>query len=513
MKSVQAAQLLYTRVEADYSPVGKAGFQTAYKTDGLDATALAAIERRVQCFQPHYAESRRHQFFRLADGSVVVSHTLPIDKPSPVVDRAGRVGAFIAHCLILSHDEFMGFGCDPFIIFERFKFVEDVQTMLERFERASGIAPRVKVVDAPRPPVADPWEDGEMDKIITLARQAESLVQAGQSLLFLGDHAAVYETLEVVFDRLTPAERLHCTFDTHIDYCPMPSGRFWGVGALVRPANASYIQVDTVTRRILSDVEHLMNVSGPGVEQARRDPARRAEPTPPQSSAGYTAGMPDQLYGAIRRLVGADVADDCASYYPDFPDQAMFAYGDTAVVEPAQLALFLSYWLCDVKPELHRKEYRSERDELYFFADKKGQMQLLLALATLPPEVDTNLRKQALDKMSKKDFRETFNRFWGRIALSHFVHQTHLAVLLQETRLKRLTEDETVALIVAALKLKQGALLRDLTNHVDRLSLPTLGKVQALMKRHRGVDPIFETKVQERRQELEYGTRRGPGSR
>ena len=104
--AVQAHQLIYTRVEPAYSAQRKGGFQTVYQTPMLTAAEVVAIENRVQSFTPLTNGQVRYQYFPLDNGALALTHSCKITSHRAITDAEGRTGAFLAHCLIFSPEEF-----------------------------------------------------------------------------------------------------------------------------------------------------------------------------------------------------------------------------------------------------------------------------------------------------------------------------------------------------------------------------------------------------------------------
>jgi hypothetical protein len=140
VSSVLAAQLIYSRVEPAYSPQGKSGFQTVYKSESLSDTEVRFIEERIQCYLPSRPMVRL-QFFTVNRSAIVLTHTKQINPHLKIVDRDGRHGAFIAHSLILSRVEFHKVYFNPFAIFDHYSFLDDPEEMIETIGQSSGIAP------------------------------------------------------------------------------------------------------------------------------------------------------------------------------------------------------------------------------------------------------------------------------------------------------------------------------------------------------------------------------------
>ncbi len=97
MTTILIDHFLYGRVEGEYSPRRRSGFQTIYSPEGTDPSDIEALEKRLLCFQPDRSNRIRLQFFT-HNRLVIVGHTCRVEPHLEIIDRNGRTGAFIAHC-------------------------------------------------------------------------------------------------------------------------------------------------------------------------------------------------------------------------------------------------------------------------------------------------------------------------------------------------------------------------------------------------------------------------------
>lgn len=253
---LRVAQLIYTRVEAAYSPQRKSGYQTICRSASLSPAELTAIEQRVQCFQQQNNIVRR-QCFRLSSGKVVLSQTTLLTSPNTtIIDSSGRTGAFIAHCLVLTATQYAELGAMPFAVFDHYPFQHEPQAMLQFIGRTADDDYHVQLeVVPPGVPARTVWSIGEARKLVALALQAEQLSSRGQSLLMVGDETKIHAALQLAFALMPPDIRKTCSFDTCIDRCVPRAGLYWLVGALKRPSSGSYIEVDLAGQRLSSTPE------------------------------------------------------------------------------------------------------------------------------------------------------------------------------------------------------------------------------------------------------------------
>ncbi len=241
--SLRVGQLIYTRVEAAYSPQRKSGFQTVCHSTSLPPSAVQAIEQRVQCFQQQ-ADIVRWQFFRLDSGAFVLTHTCLLTRPdTTIIDATGRSGAFLVHGLVLTPEQFTAIDDNPFAILTAYPFQRDPQSMLEHIAQTAEDGHHTQVKPQPVPAVVDGNVSTTVHNLVALARQARDVTRKGQSLLLVGSAEAITDALRTAFALMPRQQRSACSFDTCIDRCTSRPGLYWMVGASTRPYGGNYLHI------------------------------------------------------------------------------------------------------------------------------------------------------------------------------------------------------------------------------------------------------------------------------
>lgn len=245
MPQLTARQLVYSRVEAQYSPRSQSGYQVVYQSPDLPATDVNTIEKRVQCFQPKSGEVR-YQFFTLDSGRIVVSYSEAITDPDPeITDRNRRSGAFIAHCLILEPGEFQKVRNDPFAILDQSQlFIKDVNEMIALQNKGEPHPYKFNVSRRTTCKMID-WSPEAIEQFCAMAEQAPTLKAEKRSLILLGDETEIYDTLSFFLHIVqSPQKRILLTFDTCVDGCNPAPGLYWSVGGARRISNTKFVTVD-----------------------------------------------------------------------------------------------------------------------------------------------------------------------------------------------------------------------------------------------------------------------------
>ena len=215
-KSIAVDQLIYTRVEEEYSREGQAGFQTFYHS-GLPQPIVSAVEQRVRRFDVSHKNARRFQFFTLGN-KVILSHSVPIESHPQIIDKSHRPGAFLAHCLIYNiHDFKLCFQNDPFIVLDTYPFLKDAVEMVEQFENPGSTMRQKKM------PLFDIVNDGfGKPAFAAIPIALHLLTSDAQCPLFIRlKPQSVLNFLKFLF-RLLPADRrLEFSFDSCVDRYPI----------------------------------------------------------------------------------------------------------------------------------------------------------------------------------------------------------------------------------------------------------------------------------------------------
>lgn len=244
MIDLSIAQLIYTRVEAEFSPRHQPGFQTVYRSPSLNPAEVAHIERQVQCFHPPRPETRRLQYFALPGGKLACTHSLAIASDPQIVDQLRRPGAFLAHCLIIDASAFAAIGNNAFALFASFDFLEDPQAMVIDYLRQPPDEKPLRVIRADTP--STDLASVEF-RLLTMGLRAGLSRKSQQPLHIIGEAGPIQTLLRNVIARLAPAQRLLCSFDTCADRCSSRSSNYWAIGLARRQPGSTQPAVELGT--------------------------------------------------------------------------------------------------------------------------------------------------------------------------------------------------------------------------------------------------------------------------
>ena len=116
-------ELIFTRVEHEFSPKGFSGFQTVYQSESLENWLADEVAQQLYRFD-WKEDNSQHLFCKLSSSDYLVSLTTGINNPPKFMDPSMRPGAFIAHAVIFSESEFKKIRYNPFVFFEGIDFIK-----------------------------------------------------------------------------------------------------------------------------------------------------------------------------------------------------------------------------------------------------------------------------------------------------------------------------------------------------------------------------------------------------
>jgi hypothetical protein len=208
MPIINALQHMFSSVERGYDPRRKRGFQTVAVAEELAKTEdLRALEDAA-----FYAVSRERRaarefpvkqaFFRLPSGRFAIGRTVDYG-----TDSLGREGNYLAHHLVLSRDDLLMAGANPFVILDAARLAEVGMDLTPR------ALPPLAINAAPAEADFHGFDGISSELLASLAAAA---VDGGEkTALLISDEARAEAMLRGLFAALATEERLRLTFSTH----------------------------------------------------------------------------------------------------------------------------------------------------------------------------------------------------------------------------------------------------------------------------------------------------------
>lgn len=521
-------QMIFTRVEPEYSPRHRSGYQTVYHSPALSTTDVKAIEKRVQCFHSKDSSLVRHQFFSLDSGQVVLTHSVTIDSHPQIVDKNRRRGVFLAHCLIFTRREFDKADNNPFKIFDAFTFLDDAETMVREFNQTKGKEPtcRIELERGLRSSGSESWS-AEAHKLVTLAEQG-AIKAKSQSILFYGSENEIDEALRAVFDVVPKRTRLACSFDTHIERCMTPRGLYWAVGAPSRQGG-SYIYINAASRQVgkfeaapdTSDmyIAWLQHVAGrsshevmtqlPTIQElneAFKDRRPIQATLDEEASQSFFAlhqkRIMEELSSALSSATSPKIGALLAEHLLNVADKkTLLDIAASHAVMPKSLSSDIETWLLEQAP--------------HFAALTGNDWKILQEVAHHAPNhtllfwaaVGSNnkkLRQEALMKMDNDEFSRGLRLMLNPINPADFVTPQHLPALLDKVEpiVTNLEDEPFVDFLTALIAVGEVSALDALANRVFGLENKALTCLEKELQKSDNVSERFAEAVHRRREEL-----------
>lgn len=542
-----ADQLLYGRVEADYSPRRVDGYQVVYRSAGVTEPEVRAVEAAVKAFAPAEAGDVRLQFFWLPTGRCALTHSVAIDPHPEYVDHNQRGGAFLAHCLVLSEAEFREhLLANPFRVFDArprpfFTRAEDmIRELGGRFADAPKRELEVAAPDEGRIAAArDAWGAHD-DDLKTFAAEvlAPALFGArrGGGLLIEGtpEHAADLIRLLFALNKDDAVRKAH-TFDTLVPPGKVGDATYWAVGTARAPSDggSARVRLDGETKTVTAggknqlpkrfylwltaaleagrprdEVFEVLGNMARAVELFEGGAARPAEPgaageppgpIPAVAFREYYALFGDEvradlkarLKAALPPALAGGVAEQLAEYGLPRGERPWWRDKPVPVVE---LAAWVTSWVAAKQPRLGWAERKAVRA----LGAAAGAWPLVFWGAVLGAFPRRRTRDRALAAMppGSEPFAAALRLLGRGVPPAEFVTREHADAVARAAAEAPVTEGELLALATAVVAAGRGDALGPLAGRVAGLSHAGLRALEELTA-DGSADPGFVAAVRD----------------
>lgn len=528
MTTIRAAQLIFSRVEIDYSFQRRSGYQTAYCSPSLAADEVALIERRVQCFKPSGSTDERLQCFPLPSGKIVVSRTVSIAPDAEITDRSLRPGAFIAHCLILSPVDFAAIDNNAFALFETFGFLDDPTLMVSDYIRASSVEEPARI-DVPYHLSFDTsWPEDEALKILSLGLQAPDLAKGRRSVVIVGSATEIQEAVRTIIMRIDPARRVACSFDTCVDGCLIQPGMYWAIGLAQRQAGAGgdALIVDATARRVqggttsqisddlyLSWLRHtsgrpdgrdLVRAHGPTVQQLatafalRKRP--RVEDLDPEGCASFATFHGKRVWAevetALSGALGKSLTTSLVQYLQSHSERQnlaeILAGAAAQQFRPADLAELVVDWLLTERPELRESEWRTLAE---LGVSSTNNTLRFLAIVS-QKKVDHRARQLLLEGLNDRAVHQLRNELGDFVPPALFISPSHAGMIIDSLP-ATIGDEDLLAITEAVIEANAASLLDRLTTRIGAAEVEAIHNLLKLTRKRSDVPASFRNALEE----------------
>jgi hypothetical protein len=530
MVQLQAQQLIYTRVEATYSPKQFSGFQVYYASAGLSPTHIETIKSCVECFRPGDEPVTRRQFFTLPNGHFVLTQTVVISKVSEILDQE-RPGVFLVHALIFSSQALALVLNNPFKIFDDYPFIDSPAEMVREYNQVEG-RERTAIFNLDPYSALDiepAWLPGAPN-LLELSYSARRLSQHRRSVLMLGTPQTIESLLKAIFQLTPPGLRPYCTFDTFVDCCKVESGKYWAVGA-TSSLDESLIPINTATYSIQSNLGSL-----PSPDWYVAWILQNAKGNPNQLlsnitsiqilSESFAAGQPptweslqphaceafyqlhqraidERFSQCLVKTLSAHLGTSLAIALRDrgIPLHEVLTLAATQKVDLRLLAKHIRHWLREKAPsftELQKADWKT----LAILARQADDPILLFWSGSQLD--DQKLREQALAAMSPEAYQEALEFLLNPIDPADYVSLAHLSQLIETASLAlhKMNGKAFISLTETVLKADGASHLGQLSHYILQLENDRLVQLEKLAKRYPRLPANWQQAIGERRAQL-----------
>jgi len=216
----RAAQVVFTRVEPEFSPTAREGYQIVWASPWLVPAVVSEIESRVCCYSPLPERGPRLQFSALRSGGYFAARSEEVEVSRRVCDRAGR-RVFLAQAGWVSDEALERPDFNPFAVLDAFAGVQRVEDLVDRFGQATGVATDLDIDGGDGLSGRLGKDAAEGSAALALTGEILSMSQPVSTARFFlrGESGKVESVLRMLWAFLPPVLRKRCSFDTEIYNC------------------------------------------------------------------------------------------------------------------------------------------------------------------------------------------------------------------------------------------------------------------------------------------------------
>ncbi len=528
MSEVHFSQMIFCRVEEDYSPSRYTGYQTVFKSPELSQQEVELIEGRLKRYKPPKGqEIIRLQFFQLPNGKFVLTHFALIESDPNIIDKAKREGMYLAHCLILEPSELQKCKNNPFFIFDKFNFLTSPYDLVSQYLQGGvkGQANSILVDPQGLSTIGNQWW-GDAVKLYSIGAMAQQLPD--KSMLLYGSNNDILSFIYVVFHFTPPSIRPNCSFDTCIDDCDIKPGAFWLVGAtqklndLFIPINVSNNPFDKVSFPIstencyLSWLKKSLDLYGsdtfysvPGIQElceVIEDKATYQGTEIDEQAFSVFLDVNGKYVGRflsslLIKITSKDIADAMAIDALMLINKNDLLNIISSQKMPSNIDLIVKTFITRVAPSFNKFEVSGWQSLASYCENSRNKvLKLWLSLITK----DEQKRRLLLDQLDTVEFNETLQLVGKPFSPLLFLPTTNIKELLSVIRSQHieLNFKEFIELINLIIALNQPELLSYLVGPVAKLENQQVKQVEKAIMTSRYIPPDFNRAIRLRKDVL-----------
>lgn len=526
MDTISARQLIYSRVEAKYSPVGKGGFQTVYASKELSRQSVEAIEGYVRVFDVSDPTICRRQFFAIDPNQIVVTQTLSLTGSHEILDSTGGGGVFLAHCLVFSRNEFSQIGSDPFWVFDHYSFLSDPEEMVNNYHQSSGKEPLVSIEVRTDYPECSPECIKIAPKLIALFDLVTKAPQDAR-IQFVGRPNRIEECLRTLILFIHPSKRIQCSFDTHAVRISADAKQIRLVG-LPKEKSGFLVTYDIERQAIVPPIASSgdKDLFTQWLSKSNFNPDNLIHLTTFQE---LNRAFTEKSWPMIDQLS----EEGCAEFIRVFPNAINKGVSDalTKTISKEFAEVFTHFFISQKKSKVYvtavatsRKiDLTQMRDEVRLWVlqkaaqstlDKKYLNDLRMIAKTITDQVlwfwvaaltgDTKKTDAVLEIMSIDDYRQALSMLHQPLSVEHFLHPRFIKILSQflVESIDKIPEEELFDIIQISIDNELFLILEVISPRILTVDNRLLARIEKMIGKEKFLAPKFMRNMQERRRVL-----------
>lgn len=530
MPSISAQQMVFSRVEPDYSPKGVSGFQTIYASPSLKADEIMFIEARISCYQPPVGNQlARKQFFGLPSGKVVITNTVTIESDPIITDRDRRTGAFIAHCLVFSPTDFLLILNNPFKVIDQFQFLTTPHEMVHTFNHQTGEEVLCHLeVDSLNGDNLDPVLWRQATKILAKIEQLRNTKDNSETILFVGTQEQIEQALRMFIQIAPPELRLLCTFTTNIDACRVQPGEYWATGASYVPDGRfekisltnmeslpidHLVKTDDIYSRWLDKVcknslpkNYFEVTSAQAISTAFRLKKQVPEFVDENTSKDIYQIYQAEIRSSLKKIIGSSLSPKIAEVavgplMDNTDSKVLLTISATGSIQNDMLILLCQSIILDSRANLQGCEKEDWNIIAKFGEQSKDYLLIFWASSILKNEKKA---KSALEELSAENFQTAIELLNAPIPPVYFVSERHLNVFLKvfSSISQSVSDNNFEEVVISIRNFKKSDLIGSLAQRLNTIDNKHLTRLEDLLEKEKNLSPEFARAMHIRRKKL-----------
>ncbi|MPL97681.1 hypothetical protein SDC9_43873 [bioreactor metagenome] len=509
IETIEFSEMLYCRVEPQYSLQHMPGFQTVYKSDDLLEKEIDQIEERIRSFQTDNKRNVRYQFFKIDTGRFILTHSVVIDSDPVIVDKCQREGMFLSHCLVITPQEFLKIKNNPFQIFNNFTFIKSADDLVEKYIKSGVTKPSKISLNLSTIPIIGEYFWKEALVINSLAEQIFKPQLNSSTLAILGNSDEILNLISALFFYTLPTMRLKYNFDSFVD----PNGKNWGDLKIVGISDTSVSLPFSISKRSLKEFTSasikdrktyystwLKKVTNTGsyefidqlhnIQEICEFINNDSAILPTQIDDRLTRSLSDSCQGMIKgslfenlsRIFSRELAASISQFASTEMDvNTLHLLKTNQSIDIIPLSKVILGWLKSISPLINKTSV-GDNKKFEYIATQSRNFQLLFISSYLSK--NEKLRQFSIDQMTFIDFDKILFFLNNPMPLKAFVTKNKLNYLVQniQPNLDNFSDDQIFDFIKSIIQYQELSLLDQFSERVMKISETNLKPFLGLLK-------------------------------